>query len=94
MISADADVWDFTVCSRNNNHINDVKMEYFGRRNGGCCLTVAYNVVSLDKACNRTETLNGCKSKRPLVKTPPSQNVPELVKTSPNTKKRLVKTSP
>ena len=36
----------------------------------------------------------GCKSKRPLVKTPPSQNVPELVKTSPNTKKRLVKTSP
>ena len=37
---------------------------------------------------------HGCKSKRPLVKTPPSQNVPELVKTSPNTKKRLVKTSP
>ena len=36
----------------------------------------------------------GCKSKRPLVKTPPSQNVPELVKTSPNTIKRLVKTSP
>ena len=36
----------------------------------------------------------GCKTKRPLVKTPPSQNVPELVKTSPNTKKRLVKTSP
>ena len=36
----------------------------------------------------------GCKSKRPLVKTPPSQNVPELVKTSPNTKIRLVKTSP
>ena len=28
------------------------------------------------------------------VKTPPSQNVPELVKTSPNMKKRLVKTSP
>ena len=36
----------------------------------------------------------GCKSKRPLVKTSPSQNVPELVKTSPNKKKRLVKTSP
>ena len=38
------------------------------------------------------------KSKRPLVKTPPSQNVPELVKTSPNTKKdwskRPHKTSP
>ena len=30
----------------------------------------------------------GCKSKRPLVKTPPSQNIPELVKTSPNTKKK------
>ena len=28
----------------------------------------------------------GSKSKRLLVKTPPSQNVPELVKTSPNTK--------
>ena len=38
--------------------------------------------------------LHGCKSKRPQVKTPPSQNVPELVKTSPSTKKRLVKTSP
>ena len=40
----------------------------------------------------------GCKSKLPLVKTPPSQNVPELVKTSPNTKKdwskRPHKTSP
>ena len=40
----------------------------------------------------------GCKSKRPLVKTPPSQNVPELVKTSLNTKKdwskRPHKTSP
>ena len=39
------------------------------------------------------EYQKGCKSKRPLVKTPPSQNVPELVKTSPNTKKILVKTS-
>ena len=28
------------------------------------------------------------------VKTSPSQNVPELVKTSQNTNKRLVKTSP
>ena len=41
---------------------------------------------------------DGCKSKRPLVKTLPSQNVPELVKTSPNTKKdwskRPHKTSP
>ena len=42
------------------------------------------------KAC----ALNVCKSKRPLVKTPPSQNVPKLVKTSPNMKKRLVKMSP
>ena len=30
-----------------------------------------------------SDTLIGCKSKRPLVKTLPSQNVPELVKTSP-----------
>ena len=40
----------------------------------------------------------GCKSERPLVKTPLSQNVPQLVKTSPNTKKdwskRPHKTSP
>ena len=42
--------------------------------------------------------MDGCKSKRPLVKTPPSQNVPKLVKTSPNTEKdwskRPHKTSP
>ena len=40
----------------------------------------------------------GCKSKRPPVKTPPSQNVHEWVKTSPyrlkNWSKRLHKTSP
>ena len=46
---------------------------------------ILYNVLS-DELFKHPATQIGCKSKRPLVKMPHSQNVPELVKTSPNTK--------
>ena len=39
--------------------------------------------VSMDRTLSTENHENGLQSKRPQVKTSPSQNVPELVKTSP-----------
>ena len=64
-----------------------------GDRLRGCILKpkleIEYDIANL-----KCMSFSGCKSKRPLVKTPPSQKVPELVKTSPNTKKKDWSKSP